>query len=223
MRRKFDVSQKQEAVKRAGIIGINAAAREYKIDAATLRRWIANYDSMGVEGLYTTGHWTKRSEVEKIAAVRAYEEGGSSLQSICKQFKIRSTSQLRNWIIRYNGHEKLKPTINGGEIDVTKGRKVTFNEKIEIVEFCIESGNDYAATIEKYKVSYQQIYSWVRKYAKGGISALEDRRGKVKEASELTEADKLNAKIKLLEAQNRRLEMENDLLKKLEEIERRWF
>lgn len=105
---------------------------------------------------------------------------------------------------------------------MTKGRAVTFEEKVEIVQFCMANGKDYSAAIDKYNVSYQQIYSWVRKYEATGVTALEDRRGKARAASELSEGDLLNAKIKLLEAQNKRLEMENDLLKKLEEIERRW-
>lgn len=47
---------------------------------------------------------------------------------------------------------------------MTKGRNTTYEERIEIVSYCIEHGNDYTGTIEKYGVSYQQIYSWVRKY-----------------------------------------------------------
>ncbi len=105
---------------------------------------------------------------------------------------------------------------------MTKGRNVTFDEKVEIVQFCIAGGNDYVAAIEKYQVSYQQIYSWVRKYESGGVTALEDRRGKPKAAAMLSEADRLGSENKLLEAKIKRLEMENNLLKKLEEIERRW-
>ena len=48
-----------------------------------------------------------------------------------------------------------------------------------------------------------------------------DRRGKRKEADELTESEKLSAQLKLIEAENRRLKMENDFLKKLKEVERR--
>ena len=44
---------------------------------------------------------------------------------------------------------------------MTKGRKTTQEERIEIVAFCIEHGKDYGLTIEQYQVSYQQIYSWV--------------------------------------------------------------
>ena len=39
--------------------------------------------------------------------------------------------------------------------------------------------------------------------------------------NEMSDSQRLMAQIKLLEAQNKRLEMENDFLKKLEEIERR--
>ena len=45
---------------------------------------------------------------------------------------------------------------------MTKGRKTTQEERIEIVAFCIEHGKDYGLTIEQYQVSYQQIYSWVK-------------------------------------------------------------
>ena len=37
----------------------------------------------------------------------------------------------------------------------------------------------------------------------------------------MSETEKLNAQIRLLEAKNKQLEMENNFLKKLEEIERR--
>ena len=37
----------------------------------------------------------------------------------------------------------------------------------------------------------------------------------------MSETDKLNSQIRLLEAKNKQLEMENNFLKKLEEVERR--
>ena len=37
---------------------------------------------------------------------------------------------------------------------------------------------DYNLAIKKYGISYQQIYSWVKKFEKGGIDALVDNRGK---------------------------------------------
>lgn len=105
---------------------------------------------------------------------------------------------------------------------MTKGRQTTYEERIEIVSYCIEHGNDYTAAIEKYGVSYQQVYSWVRKYREKGVEGLRDKRGKRKSESEMTETEKLRAENRMLEARNRRLETENAVLKKLREIERWW-
>ena len=105
---------------------------------------------------------------------------------------------------------------------MTKGRATTYEERIEIVSCCIAHGNDYTAAIEKYGVSYQQIYSWVRKYRGKGAEGLLDKRGKWKPESEMTETEKLRAENRLLKAQNRRLETENAVLKKLKKLERRW-
>ena len=45
---------------------------------------------------------------------------------------------------------------------------------------CIENGYNYTEISEKYKVGYQQIYTWVQKYKKDGEDALKDRRGRHK-------------------------------------------
>lgn len=50
---------------------------------------------------------------------------------------------------------------------MVKGRKITLEERIEIVSDCISNNKDYGKTIDTYGVSYQQIYAWVRKYEKG--------------------------------------------------------
>ena len=103
---------------------------------------------------------------------------------------------------------------------MAKGRMATLEERIEIVSHCVANDKDYRKTIEQYGVSYQQIYTWVRKYEAGGVDALSDRRGKRKYESTMTDVEKLRAQLKLQKAENLRLQMENDLLKKLEALER---
>jgi transposase-like protein len=88
---------------------------------------------------------------------------------------------LRNWIKRYNSHGDFKRPNNGEAIYMAKSRKTTPNERVEIVG-CIAANKDYGAAIEKYGVSYRQIYAWVRKYEQGGAKGLLDRRGKRKDA-----------------------------------------
>jgi transposase len=103
---------------------------------------------------------------------------------------------------------------------MAKGRATTMEERIEIVSHCIAVNKDYSTTIEKYGVSYQQVYTWVRKYEKDGPDGLLDRRGKRKDISSMTEIEKLRVQLKFQEAENLRLKMENELLKKLEALER---
>ncbi len=124
----------------------------------------------------------KKYSIEfKLQAVEDYLNSGGSLREICKKHEIKDKRRLHNWVMWYNGHKEFKEHRGAGtEIYITKGRKSTLEERIEIVEYCIEHGKDYPATIEKYGVSYQQLYSWVRKYEEIGIDGLCDGRGRTK-------------------------------------------
>jgi transposase-like protein len=156
-------------------------------------------------------------------AVKDYLNGEASLMELCKRYAIKSTRQLRNWILKYNSREQLKTSRSGGTTIMTKGRQTTYDERIEIVTYCIEHQYDYGHAAETFKVSYQQVYSWTQKYLKSGVEALQDKRGKRKTVDNMTEVEKLRAQNKLLQAENQRKQMEIDLLKKLEEIQRRRF
>jgi transposase len=104
---------------------------------------------------------------------------------------------------------------------MAKGRATTLEERTEIVRYCIEKGKDYGAAVERYQVSYQQVYLWVRKYEELGIAGLNDKRGKRKPLDEKTEVGRLRAENRMLQAENKRKEMEIEILKKLQEVERR--
>ena len=161
----------------------------------------------------------KYSPELKQQAVQDYLTGKGSLRQLCRQYEIKDKRQLRNWISCYNGHKEFKVRSSArGEIYMTKGRKTTQQERAQIVAFCIEHGKDYALTVETYQVSYQQIYSWVRKYEASGVEGLVDRRGKAKPEDELTEADRLRQENRMLQAKLKDKEMEIALLKKLREL-----
>ena len=199
-----------------------AEAKRLGVSQQTFQDWIRKHETFGIDGFEHTGHRNYPRELKK-SAVNAYLSGEGSQASICKKYGISSRTQLQNWIKMYNGHKELRPSRGrGSDIYMTKGKATTYEERLEIVSYCIEHGNDYTATIEKYGVSYQQIYSWVRKYNEKGAEGLVDKRGKRKPESEMTEVEKLRAENRLLEARNKRLETENAVLKKLEELERGW-
>ena len=224
-KKKFTTEEKLQAVElhiRDGM-GYGGISDKYGVPTATLRLWIRNYQTFGVEGLMRREGNQSYSQELKLCAVEEYLSGAGSQADICKKYKIYSRTQLRNWIKVYNSHREFRTSRGRGrDIYMTKGRNTTYEQRVEIVSYCIENGNDYTATIEKYGVSYQQIYSWVRKYNEKGAEGLLDKRGKRKPESEMTELEKLRAENRMLEARNKRLELECAVLKKLEEIEGRW-
>ena len=103
-----------------------------------------------------------------------------------------------------------------------QGRETTLEERLEIVKDCLASGKNYCEMAMKYQVSYQQVRNWTLRFEEMGEAGLEDRRGKrKKDQAPRTELEKAQIEIEQLKHKLYLAEMERDLLKKLEEIERR--
>lgn len=221
-RSKYSPDEKILIVKKVieGKYSINSLATSYSLSYTTLKCWVRNYQSIGSDAFYAKG-WTSRTVEVKEAAVLDYISGNGSLSVICKKYKISDTKTLRSWILKYNDHEKLKVSGIGGSTIMTSGRKTTFEERVEIVRYCISNNHNYAETSEKFQVSYQQARNYTVKYESGGVEALQDNRGKRKSENEMSELEKLRAENRILKAEKERAEMEVSFLKKLEEIERR--
>ncbi|MDT2285017.1 hypothetical protein P7H17_01290 [Paenibacillus larvae] len=66
--------------------------------------------------------------------------------------------------------------------------------------------------MEKYDVSYSQVYAWVRRINLA-VKPSKDNLGRNKPAEELDDHERLKLRIKELEARNEYLEMENALAK----------
>ena len=197
-----------------------AIAERLGISQPSFREWIRKYQSMGASAFTQVGNKYYSKEL-KEQAVTDYLAGRGSHQDICNNYKIMSVTQLKSWIMKYNGYEKLKASGTGGTVIMTKGRKTTFDERVEIVQYCIAHEHNYIETSAKYNISYQQARSYTVKYEAGGVEALRDRRGLAKPMEEWTELDKLRAENKMLRAEKERAEMEISFLKKLDEVERR--
>ena len=103
-----------------------------------------------------------------------------------------------------------------------EARPTTMEERIQIAKDCIDNGGNYGETALKYKVSYQQVYQWTKKFKEMGAAGLEDRRGhRKKDQTPRTELEKAQIEIERLKHELYMTQMERDLLKKLDEIERR--
>lgn len=202
---------------------LRTIATKYGVTTEPFRRWIAKYKAFGNAAFLRTVNNNYTLEFKRNV-VKAYLNGEGSCMELAIKFKIPSVDTVNQWILKYNNsHEELKTRNSGGPLIMTNGRKTTYEERIEIVKYCIECENNYTEAAKKYNVSYQQVYSWCKKYKTNGIEALQDKRGQRKPETEMSEIEKLRAENKLLQARIRRAEIENAFLKKLEEIERRGY
>lgn len=223
---KHSLDEKIQSVRlvKDGQNSIHQVAKIYGIAESTIKDWVRKYTAHGIEGLKEARTWKSYSPELKTEAVEYYLDGKGSLNETCEVFTISSDSVLSNWIKLYTSGKGFNSTSKGRRKTMNKGRKTTWKERIEIAQYTIAHELDYQKAQEKYGVSYQQVYGWVRKYKEKGPEGLQDRRGRTlqsKPEGTLTEEERLKLRIKELEEREKYLEVENRLLKKLEEIERR--
>lgn len=203
-------------------ISASEAADAVQAGRTTIDDWIRIYESEGIEGFTHKGNRTYSSET-KIAAVTDYLRGEKSIRDICKKYKISDTHVFRNWVRMYNAHGDLNSVKHsGGGSYMKQGRETTQEERIVIAKECLASGKNYGKMALKHNVSYQQVRTWTLRYEELGEAGLEDRRGKrKKDQTPRTELEKAQIEIEQLKHKLYLAEMERDLLKKLDEIERR--
>ena len=219
---KIDPTEKVKIVERllADEISVSEAARLTDVDKASIRRWRNLYLADGPTALMAQRNNKVYSQELKLQAVHEYLDGKSSQADIVQKYHLRSSRQLHNWINVYTTHGEIKSRGSGGGSYMRKARQTTPEERLEIVQDCLANDKNYGAMALKYNCSYQQVRNWVLRYEKMGSAGLEDRRGRRAGTQPArTPEEELRDKIAELERRNRDLQMENDLLKKVRELE----
>ena len=219
---KIDPAEKVKIVERvlAAEIGVCEAGRLTSVDSSTIRQWRDLYLSDGPTALMAQRKNKVYSQELKLQAVHEYLDGASSQSDIVKKYHLRSKRQLHDWIKAYTTHGEIKSRGSGGGSYMRKARQTTPEERLEIVQDCLANDKNYGAMALKYNCSYQQVRNWVLRYEKMGSAGLEDRRGRrAGTQPSRTPEEELRDKIAELERRNRDLQMENDLLKKVRELE----
>ncbi len=198
-----------EATRQAGLRG-----------RASFRSWVRIYQNEGPGGLLAQSRNRHYSQELKLAAVHAYLSGEGSLTETAYRYGLRSKAQLQSWIQAYTTHGWIQSRTSGGGSSMRKARQTSQEERLEIVQYCLAKDNNYGATALKYNCSYQQVRNWVLRYESMGPAGLEDRRGRrIGTLPARTPEEKQRHRIAELERKNRDLQMENDLLKKIRELE----
>ena len=219
---KIEPAEKVKIIERvlADEISATEAARLIGVDRNSIRDWRNLYLSDGPSALMVQSNNKTYSKELKLQAVQEYLDGKSSQRDIVKKYHLRSSRQLRNWIKVYTTHGEIKSRTSGGGSYMRKARSTTPEERLAIVQDCLANDKNYGAMALKYQCSYQQVRNWVKRYEEMGSAGLEDRRGhRVGTMPSRTPEEEMRDRIAELERRNRDLQMENDLLKKVRELE----
>lgn len=181
---------------------------------------VLTYQEHGIAGIQTRRRNHHYSKQFKLSLVKEHLEKSTPMAELARQYNIPSHRTIRAWIIKYTKGEEIKTYSPKPEVYTMKDRKVTHNEKVKIVKDCLANELSYKETAEKYRIPYNNVYSWVQKYQEHGPDGLIDGRGRGKPDSIQTDEEKLHTEIEALKARNEYLEAENAVLKKLDEVER---
>ncbi len=198
----------------------NHIAQSRGISKSSILRWMAKYRAEGPAAFLPTEKNRKYSAELKRKVAEEYLSGKASVMELMAKYAIRSEERIRDWVKIYNNRGDFKEIVEGGSTTV-KARPTTQEERLKIVQDCIEQGMSYSEAAVKYQVSYQQVRSWVLRFREKGEAGLEDRRGKrKKDQTPRTREEELEQRIAQLEHEKYLLEAENWLLKKVKELER---
>ena len=182
--------------------------------------WSTRYKTYGSSVFEETHHNRSYSKEFKEKVVREYLTGRGSFMDLAVKYNIPSNCTVGQWVSSYNNHIELRDYDPRSEVYMAKGRKTSFDERLEIVKYCLEHDRDIKNTASPYKCSYAQVRSWLRKYETKGEEGLEDRRGHHKKEEELSDLEKAQRQIARLEREKEEFRRKYELLKKAENLER---
>ena len=222
---KYTKETKIKAIKEynEGIKSITEICNELDCNKSNFIDWVNMFNVHG-EAIFddkkSNNTYTKEFK-EKV--VKEYLSGKGSLRDIQVKYKILSNETLRKWILKYNNGIILVDYKPMGEVYTMKSRKVSYEEIIEIVNYCISNNYDYKTTADKYRVPYSRVYTWVQKVKTNGYESLilKKKGPKSKYLVEpKTPEERLELENERLRRENERLQLELEVLKKKHRLQK---
>ena len=192
-----------------------------KHNSMITKSWMCIYRTHGPDGFFKKTGNNKYTSEFKMMVVEEYIKGNGSFTELSVKYGISSPETLRKWFLWYNANRELKDYCPEREVYMAESRrKTTLEERKEIVEYCLNHNRDYKGTASIFDVSYNQVYSWVKRYDAQGEEGLTDRRGHHKTDEEVDELERLRRENARLKRQLQEKDMLTELLKKVQEFER---
>ena len=190
-----------------GYGSLQSISDEFGISRSGFRLMYSKYKNHGSESLKMQSKHQTYTKEFKEKVIESYNNKEGSYRGLAVKYGIYNHSVINRWVLGYNNSNKTTYSGSGGV--TMKGTKTTLDERVEIIGYLIDNDIDYNKTSSHFKVSYQQVYTWYKKYQKLGVDGLVDNRGVKKQDNELSE-------LELLRLENARLKRELELSKATE-------
>lgn len=181
-----------------GIHTIAEESRLHQVSTKTISRWRQFYARNGIAGITERKANVKYTKAFKLKVVNLFLSNKASAAELTIRFGLRTNRLITNWVTQYNESGKLEASPKKRRTP-RMTRSTTFEERKEIVKFCLDNGRKLTATAIKFNVTYQQVRNWVVKFEANGEDGLKDKRGHHKSDDQLTEIERLrreNSKLK---------------------------
>ncbi len=191
-------------------------ASQFGVSKSAIEVLIFKYSNFGQEALKMQSQHKGYSDSFKKEIIAAYRKGEGSYSDLATKYGIHNHSIIARWVLGYNN---IKTTHRGsGGVNIM-ARKTTLAERIEIIQYLIKHELNYHGTSIKFNVSYQQVYTWYKKYQAFGVEGVHDKRGIKKQQEELSELEQLRRENERLKKELYLSEAAKEVFKKKQELE----
>ena len=109
-------------------------ASKLGVNETVFTRWVNKYKAFGESAFIRTGHDQSYSASLKKCIVEAYLNGEGSYRELAVTYHIPSENTIRQWVLKYNGREKLKKTSEQFGISYQQARNYTIKYEKQGVE-----------------------------------------------------------------------------------------
>ncbi|WP_290079320.1 transposase [Lactobacillus taiwanensis] len=78
------------------------------VNGKTIENWVNAFKSKGPNALKAHKYNQSYTEKFKLKCIKTYLNGQGSYKQVAYKYGLRSATQLKNWVSKYNSHQRFK-------------------------------------------------------------------------------------------------------------------